>query len=72
MLVNNVGDCSCSDYKSSSGFGNCEKDVVLNNVARKICYVNLPTTCSDVRESETEPGKKFAWEPCEGKNYLYT
>ena len=69
MIANNVGDCSCSDHLSQDGYGKCEKaHTSIWLIAKgKFCYVNLPTTCSDVRDSETEPGKKFAWEPCQGK-----
>merc|ERR1712012_555812 len=34
--------CSCSDYISSSGFGNCKKVYEIG----PICYVNEPSTCS--------------------------
>ena len=72
MIANNVGDCSCSDYKTSSGFGNCEKAHASFPSKGTICYVNLPTTCSDARDSSYEQGKKYAWEPCKGKNHHCT
>ena len=72
ILVNNVGDCSCSDYKSSSGYGRCEKVHSFYSYKGTFCYVNLPSTCSDARDSATEQGKKLAWEPCNGKiQFLY-
>ena len=72
MIANNVGDCSCSDYKSSSGYGKCEKAHASFPSKGTICYVNQPTTCADAEDSSIEPGKKFSWEPCKGKLYLCT
>ena len=67
ILANNVGDCSCLDYKTSQGYGKCKKVHPSYKSKGTFCYVNLPSTCSDVRDSQFEEGKKFAWEPCKSK-----
>ena len=51
--------CSCSNYVSESGFGNCEKSFKHG----PICYVNEPSSCSDAVESKTT-GKRYSWEAC--------
>ena len=56
--------CTCSDYINESGFGNCTKLFSpLRN--QKVCYVNLPSSCSDEVDSRTNPGKKLSAEACQ-------
>ena len=32
------------------------------------CYVNEPSTCTDVKEGTVvEVGKRYSWEACQGK-----
>ena len=56
-----VGDCSCSSYVTDNGYGNCEKDLRRKGV---ICYVNLPSTCKDLRQSKNYKHRKYSWEAC--------
>jgi len=56
-------NCTCNDFVSSEGFGRCEKDFG----AGPICYVNQPSTCSDVTKSKNKPGQQYSWEACRGK-----
>ena len=59
-----VGDCSCTSYVTDNGYGNCEKD--LSKFGRKgvICYVNIPSTCKDLRQSRFYKHRKYSWEAC--------
>ena len=56
--VDSVG-CSCSDYISDSGFGNCKKLYKSG----PICYVNVPSTCSDLKKSKSA-GRSYSWDAC--------
>ena len=56
-----VGDCSCTSYVTDNGYGNCEKDLRRKGV---ICYVNLPSTCKDLRQSKNYKHRKYSWEAC--------
>ena len=56
-----VGDCSCSSYVTDNGYGNCEKNLRGKGV---ICYVNLPSTCKDLRQSRNYKHRKYSWEAC--------
>ena len=56
-----VGDCSCSNYVTKTGYGNCEKDLRRKGV---ICYVNEPSTCNDLRESSRYDHRRYSWEAC--------
>merc|ERR1712018_563901 len=53
------GGCSCSDYVTSSGYGNCKKKFKIG----PICYVNEPSTCTDLVESQST-GKRYSWDAC--------
>lgn len=55
------GDCSCGDFVTAdTGLGMCQKDF---NSKGPICYVNEPSTCSDlVRGSNT--GRLWSREAC--------
>ena len=54
------GDCSCVPFKAQTGYGNCKK------VYKKgpICYVNKPTTCSDVVDDDSQGPAGYSWEAC--------
>ena len=42
------------------GYGNCEKKFM----GEALCYVNLPSSCSDLEDSTTDPGEKISVEAC--------
>ena len=54
------GDCSCNDYVSDLGYGKCRKEFR----GGPVCYVNQPSACADVADSENEPEKQYSWEAC--------
>ena len=57
-------DCSCIDYINKQGYGNCAKVNRFKFGGKPACYVNLPSTCSDIKDSSTDPGKKWSAEAC--------
>ena len=59
--------CSCSDYINENGIGNCTKRISLFNW-KYICYVNQPSSCSDLMDSGTNVGKQISGEACGHKN----
>jgi choriolysin H len=59
-------DCSCMDYVNKNGFGNCKKK--SSTLGGLSCYVNLPTNCSDARNSGSDPGKKYSAVACRNGN----
>merc|ERR1712018_36276 len=50
------GDCTCMDYISSSGHGNCKL-----HKGRPMCFVTEPTTCRDARYHFSTSTKKYSW-----------
>jgi len=59
-----TGDCSCKDFvEPLYGFGNCEKEVPW--VGRKVCFVNLPTTCEDAGVCPHYPDMKYSFNACD-------
>ena len=50
----------CIDYINSHGYGNCKKEFY----GKVVCYVSIPSSCSDVQESANAPGKLFSFEAC--------
>ena len=56
---NDVGNCKGSKPKQFNG----------TTVA---CYVNLPSTCGDLKDSVTNPGEQLSAEPCNLKIYYIT
>ena len=61
MCVNAIGGCSCSNHISFSGYGNCQQLYE----GRPLCYVNEPSACSDLRDSNTETeGIQWSFEAC--------
>lgn len=65
-----AGDCSCSGFVNSKGYGQCKKSG-LKFPESKFCYVNLPSTCAILVESETDLGRYASAEPCLGKSAPY-
>ena len=55
--------CSCSDYVNENGIGNCTKRISLFNW-QNVCYVNQPSSCSDLIDSGTDVGKQISVEAC--------
>ena len=49
---------------NEGGFGNCKGSRDWNRGNRLICYVYLPSTCTDLVDSTTNPGEKTSTEPC--------
>jgi len=61
--VNRKG-CSCTDYVNKNGFGQCKKSHPKQFYNEVSCYVNLPTTCTDIIQSRTDRGKWLSHEAC--------
>ena len=57
----NTGNCKCTNYVSNNGYGNCSKDYGDKG---PLCYVEEPSTCPDVVNSQSEKGKRFSYEAC--------
>jgi len=58
--------CICSNFVNANGYGQCKKGVSSHQGAR-ICYVELPSNCKDLVESQTSPGIFWSTEPCKLK-----
>ena len=58
-----LADCSCSDFVSSSGYGNCLKSYKHG----PFCYVNQPSTCKDLVGSKDFRQKQYSWEACQNE-----
>jgi hypothetical protein len=63
------GDCTCSGFvHEENGYGMCKR----NYKGRPICYVNEPSSCSDVQTHDSLGPTGYSWEackqasPCEG------
>ena len=68
-FLQHLSDCTCKDFVSPSGHGNCLK--VLQFPAselngRLICYVNQPTSCTDAVDTiwDVMQGEKYSAQPC--------
>ena len=55
--------CKCKDFIDSNGLGNCIKSNASLD-GSGICYVHMPSTCSDLNESTSHPGERFSAEAC--------
>ena len=51
--------CACKDLVSG-GYGNCRKKID----GKPLCYVELPSSCSDLKESTSNAGEKWFIEAC--------
>ena len=62
-----MANCICTQYINKHGFGNCAKLDLKNHIfnGKKICYVDLPSKCPDLRRSFTNKGKKLSSKACE-------
>lgn len=62
------GSCSCKDLVSKDGRGNCKgAKVAKEGKVRVICYVNQPSYCSDLEDSDILPGEKHSAAACLSK-----
>merc|ERR1739845_89477 len=52
--------CACKDLVVASGYGNCQKKWI----GTPICYVELPSSCSDLQPSSYVPEDKWSYEAC--------
>ena len=52
--------CSCKTFVDGNGFGNCGE--AYNG--KTLCYVNTPSSCGDLVESD---GKLWSFEACAGE-----
>ena len=62
-----LGDCSCSSYITKSGYGNCQK----THPEWIICYVNMPSTCSDLVSLDSQGPTPYSWEACGNTETMY-
>ena len=67
-----LADCSCSLHVDNNGNGKCRKPFSgLNN--KFACYVNEPTTCSDVKHVDLgQSQRKISAQACQetqGNNF---
>jgi len=58
-----IPTCSCSNFVNAHGFGRClKRHVDFGNSA--MCYVNLPSSCMDLKPSQTYPTKLLSSHAC--------
>merc|ERR1711978_453651 len=58
-----MGGCECKNLINENGLGNCQKEYeFLGN--QLICYVQLPSTCTDLQQSATNAGEFYSAEAC--------
>ena len=60
-LLIDAGDCSCSSFVNNLKRGNC----MHNATEKRKCYVNQPTTCTDLKKSIQYKGLMFSHQACE-------
>ena len=66
------GGCKCKDLVNRNRVGNCEgRKPSQFNGQHFTCYVFLPSNCSDLKTSTTNPGEKFSAEACFKKGSKY-
>ena len=66
LLTNPLADCSCTNYINKYGFGNCTVlDLKPHKFhGKKVCYVDPPSNCPDLRGSVTNKGKQLSAMAC--------
>ena len=52
--------CTCKMFMNGGGWGNCQK----SNDGDVMCYVKQPSSCSDVRDSGSNPGEQYSYDAC--------
>ena len=61
--------CYCKNLTDANGYGNCQASVTgwsifeINTVPAG-CYVQLPSGCPDLKNSDMIPGEKTSEEAC--------
>ena len=59
------GGCKCKDLVNRNRVGNCQgRKPSQFNGQHFTCYVHLPSNCSDLKSSTTNPGEKLSAEAC--------
>ena len=76
-------DCTCSTFIDEKGFGMCEtRHELMNgrpNPLPRGCYVNEPSSCSDLRNNtltkqsskHIASGRQYSYEACLGINVFH-
>ena len=64
-IISPANDCSCNDYLNVEGYGRCLKlqDVGMLSNGRPYCFVNEPSTCSDLNFSNISR-KRTSYDAC--------
>ena len=58
--------CTCIDYVNKNGVGNCTKNWRENRFdGKNVCYVALPSSCEDLKNSNTDAGKFLSAVACQ-------
>ena len=57
-----ASECSCSEEVGARGYGNCHQ-----SYNGPICYVNEPTTCTDVVNAGGGGRTGYSWEACQSR-----
>merc|ERR1712080_643830 len=52
-------ECSCNGFINRNKFGECGA-----HGKGRSCFVNLPSSCTDLQESKTNPGMWYSAQPC--------
>ena len=59
-----ISNCECINFVNSYGQGNC-KNLSTNKSDDRLCYVRVPSECSDVQNSSLFHDKQISWRACE-------
>ena len=59
-----ISNCECINFVNSYGQGNC-KILRTNESDDRLCYVRVPSECSDVQNSSLFHDKQISWRACE-------
>ena len=59
-----ISNCECINFVNSYGQGNC-KNLSTNKSEDRLCYVRVPSECSDVENSSLFHDKQISWKACE-------
>jgi hypothetical protein len=58
--------CTCIDYVNKNGVGNCTQNWRENRFdGENVCYVALPSSCGDLKNSRTDAGKFLSAVACQ-------
>ena len=59
-----ISNSECINFVNSYGQGNC-KILRTNESDDRLCYVRVPSECSDVQNSSLFHDKQISWRACE-------